>query len=277
MLLVGAVAIILSSAPGKVAEWELTGFAEPSGVVYHPGRDSLFMVGDQGDIAEVDLDGRILRSARLGGDLEGVTCDPVSGKLYVVREGHEVIFEVSQDDFAILRGFTIDRGFGKDPDFLRRGGDGIEGLTFVADEAHAEGGRFYAVNQYNPAVLLEIEVPLRSARGRFAKAHIVNARPVGTAPLSGLAWVAESGGFLIVSALWHRAYATDGDGRYLRSLRVPGIMPEGLAVLPDGTFVIAQDTGGAVLWKPGHNPFTGAQGEVSGRQEALRGFDKTPG
>ncbi len=249
---------------GDTDEWPLPEFAEPSGLVYHGARDSLFVVGDEGDIAEISLDGRLLRSSHIGGDLEAIAVDPAGGMLYVVREGHEIIFEVDPDRLEIGRRFSIDRTFEGDPNYLKRGGDGIEGLTFVPDSAHAEGGRFYAVNQFDPAVLLELAVPIRSSEETYETAHIVRAREVASGPLSGVVWSGALDGFIIVSSLWRRAYVTDRDGELLRTVRVPGLMPEGLAPLPGGRFAIAQDTGGLLLWKPKTNPFAGSVASADG-------------
>jgi hypothetical protein len=260
MLVAGALATLWlfgwrAQPTERIQEWDIDGFPEPSGLVYHPGRATLFVVGDEGDIGEVSGDGRLLRRAELTGDLEGITVDPVSGRLYVIREGHEVIYEVDAETLEITRRFSIDRTFEGDPNYLRRGGDGIEGLTYVSLPEDPEGGRFFAVNQYDPAVLLELVVPLRSSAERFETARIVSAREVSRPPLSGVMWSPAHGGFLIVSALWRQVYVTDALGVFLRAVRIPGLMPEGLERLPDGSWVIAQDTGGLVHWIPGSDPF----------------------
>jgi uncharacterized protein YjiK len=247
-------------AAGTVEEWPVKKIPEPSGIVYHPTRKTLFVVGDEGDIGELDLDGHVLRSRAIGGDLEGITCDPASGLLYVVREGQEIIFELRPEDFKVLRRFTIDRTFGDNPNFLERGGDGVEGITFVPDAGHPEGGRFFAVNQFDPPVLVELAVPLRSAQEPFERATIVAAHPVSSPPLSGVLWDAPSQRFLIISALWRSVHVVDARGHTEKSVRIPGIMQEGIARLPDGTFVIVQDTGGLIKWKPDSDPFPHEEG-----------------
>jgi hypothetical protein len=239
----------------RIAEWSLPGLPEPSSVVYHARRNTLFVVSDEGAIGEVTLDGKVLSTRAIGGDLEGITTDPGTGYLYIVREGHEIIFELDAATFSIRRRFTIDRTFEGDPDFLERGGDGIEGLTFVPDGAHPEGGRFYAVNQFDPPVLVELALPLRTTSERFEKARIVAAYRVGSPPLSDVVWSRDLSVFLIPSALWRSVHVVDAQGRSLRTVRVPGIMQEGLALLPDGGVVIAQDTGGLIKWYPASSPF----------------------
>lgn len=250
------IALRFGDAATDTVDWPIPEFPEPSGIVYHPLRKSLFIVGDEGDIGEVSLDGKLLRQMHLGGDLEAVTVDPRNGLLYVVREGHEVIFEVRPDNFKIVRRFTIDRSFQDDPNYLRRGGDGIEGLTFVPDEKDPLDGRLWAVNQYDPPVLLELSVSFKS-KEKYQVARIERAIPVEGAPLSEVTWDAVNHGFLVASALWKRVVVLDADGKLERSVRIPAFMAEGVTRLPDGRVAIAQDSGGLVIWNPEHDPFRG--------------------
>lgn len=267
------IALVMVAAPLLIAlrsgdsasdtvDWPIDEFPEPSGVVFHPSRGSLFVVGDEGDIGEVSLDGKLLRQSHLGGDLEAITVDPKSGLLYVVREGHEVIFEVRPDSFKLVRRFTIDRSYEGDPNFLRRGGDGIEGLTFVPDANDPEGGRLWAVNQYDPPVLLELAIALKSSKEKYQAAKITRAIEVDGAPLSEVTWDPKTREFLVVSALWKRVVVLDADGKFKRSVRIPAFMPEGVARLPDGRVAIAQDSGGLVVWNPQGDPFR-AQASVA--------------
>jgi hypothetical protein len=282
------VALVVAAAPllialrfgdqnGNTVDWPISEFPEPSGIVYHPQRNSLFIVGDEGDIGEVSTEGKLLRQFHFGGDLEAVTADPTTGLLYVVRESHEVIFEVRPDDFKLLRRFTIDRSFGGDPNFLRRGGDGIEGLTFVPDEKNPEGGRLWAVNQWDPAVLIELDITLKTSKDKHQTARIVRAFPVDVAPLSEVTWDAGRREFLVASALWKRVAVLDAEGKQERSVRIPAFMPEGMASLPGGAIVIAQDSGGVVLWNPAGDPF-GAESSgsaVRGGEDAKAGHPVT--
>jgi len=91
-------------------------------------------------------------------------------------------------------------------------------------------------------------------------------------PLSDIVWDPPTGAFLIVSALWRKIYVVSPEGALLRSVAIPGIMQEGFARLPDGSFVIAQDTGGLLRWTPSSDPF--AMGADRSAEDAGRGTDK---
>ncbi|GAG49543.1 unnamed protein product, partial [marine sediment metagenome] len=54
---------------------------------------------------------------------------------------------------------------------------GIESIAFVSDKDHAEGGTFYAGNQWDPPCIIEIQVPLRSSRAETAEARIIRILP----------------------------------------------------------------------------------------------------
>lgn len=245
---------------GDVVEWELADFKEPSGIVYHPGRRTLFVCGDEGDVGEVSLEGKLLRSARVEGDLEAITVVPETGLLYVVREGHEILLELRPQDFKLTRRFNIQRDFAGDDEFLKRGGNGIEGLTFVPDADHPEGGRFFAVNEDDPPVLIALDVPLRSLEGKFGEARVANSYNLSVRPLSGLLWLEDTRRFLVASSLWRAVYVVTDKGVRLATIPVPGLMQEGLARLPDGSFVIVQDVGGLIKWTPESDPFASPGG-----------------
>jgi len=235
-----------------VTEWPLPQIPEPSGIAYHSGRKTLFVVGDQGDLGEVALDGRLLASRHIGGDLEGITVDPGRDVLYVAREGADVILLVRASDLRVTAEVPIDRSFGGDSNFLRAGGDGIEGIAFVPGPSGSGPGTLFVVNQFDPPVLVELEMGLR--------ATIRHAWKLSSAPLSDLVWDEKIGAFLVVSAIWRKAALVSMAGEEWGSTPIPGFLQEGIARLPDGSFVIAQDSGGLLRWNPSTDPFAVAAG-----------------
>jgi hypothetical protein len=174
-----AVAVTPTQAPFPYVELgniDRVFFNEPSGVVFCPGRNSLFLVGDEGDLAEIEPDGTLVKQAWLGDvDLEGVTVVPPSGPVYVAVEGQETILEVDPDTFEVLRQFPVERDF-EGQTLLPPGGDGLEAITFVPDSDHPQGGTFYLANQgggKEVALIVEVEVPLSGAPARGRSAQIV--------------------------------------------------------------------------------------------------------
>ena len=63
-------------------------FNEPSGIVYHEERGTLFVVGDEGHIGEMKRGGKYVKKKHLRhADFEGITVHPATGLLYVAVEG----------------------------------------------------------------------------------------------------------------------------------------------------------------------------------------------
>ena len=168
-------------------------FIEPSGIVFHPGRGTLFVVGDEGDICEIQTDGTLVKQKRIRhADFEGITYVPSTGLLYIAIEGEEKIIEINPEDFSVLRAFTVDRTF-QGKVVLKAEGQGIEAITFVPDANHPEGGVFYVANQAfdldsteDLSAIFEVEVPLKGSSGADSTAKIVRYFTPGVIDLSGL-------------------------------------------------------------------------------------------
>ena len=229
-------------------------FREPSGIAYHAGRGTLFAVGDEGDICEIRTDGTPVRhkvndAERI--DYEGITVAPDTGLLYVAVEGAEAILEIDPDTLATRRRFTLDRTFGgkvvMDPK-----GQGIEGIAFVPDPSHREGGTFYVTNQAfdldNPtdiSAIIEIELPLKTASGD-GTGRTLRVLPMPVIDLAGLHYDGETQRLLVASDATNTLWVVTLDGRIERGYALIGESQEGIAIDPDGHLYIAQDQGGIV-------------------------------
>ena len=247
-----------------VLEYEWVGdidkldFNEPSGIAFDSTRGTLFLVGDEGQICEIQKDGTPINEKviRAGADFEGITLGPASGLLYVAIEGDETIIEVDADSFAVLREWEIERSLG-DVEVLRPGGNGIEGIEFVPDANHPEGGTFFVTNQSftlepdgEKSVVVQIEVPLRSRSAQTGRARILRFFSLGVIDLSGLHYERSTGHLYVISDATNTLYEIDLEGRCHRALALPGNDQEGLALDDEGYMYIAQDCGGVIKIKP---------------------------
>lgn len=232
-------------------------FREPSGIVYDRRRGTLFVVGDEGDICEMTTDGALLKQKALrpGTDFEGLAQVPQTGLLYVAIEGEEKILEVDPTTFEPLREFTIPREF-QGVELFRPGGQGIEGICFVPDETHPQGGTFLVANQSftedpdgEKSLIAQVELPLRVASGP-AEAKIKGWFSLGVIDLSGLHYDADSGHILVISDAANTLMEITPEGKILRVLALPGENQEGLTMDDEGMMYIAQDSGGIVKIRP---------------------------
>lgn len=231
-------------------------FREPSGVVFHPARKTLFVVGDEGHVGEVATDGKVIRVTNFGGaDFEGLTVDPSSGLLYAAVEGRNEIVEIDPLRLQLLRTFSLDeRGKGKP--LFPYGADGLEGIAFVPDEANPEGGTFFVVNRAPGAknrrpergrsFIAELSVPIRTTSAKRAKARIIRAMACEIGDLAGIEWIAERRVLAAVSDHLDRYVEIDLNGTVRRTMRLPGRSQEGIAFDDRGSVYIAQDSGGII-------------------------------
>ena len=234
---------------------------EPSGIVYHAARQTLFAIGDEGDIIEMSTDGTEVahKTLRKGADLEAITCDPSTGLLYVAVEGEERVLEVDPQTLKVLREFAIDRTFGGNIR-LRGGGEGIEGMCFVPDANHPEGGTFFVTNQAfslkdpeDTSALLRVELPIRTAEAGIDEltGRIVEYTAMHIIDMSALHYDNTTGHLFIACDADNVLMEVAVDGTILRTWAFPGNDQEGIAADAEGNLYIAQDSGGIlkVKWK----------------------------
>ena len=216
-------------------------------------------MSDEGHVAEFTPEGGLVKRRALaaedsrvgGGDFEGITYNPATGLVYVAIEGRERILEVSPDDFSLLRVFDVERSFGGRL-LLKPGGQGIEAMEFIPDSTDPDGGIFYLANQAfdledqeDPSVILRVRVPLRdSADGDSAR--IESVFYPGIIDIAGFHYDPESGHLLALSDATNSLHEFTLDGQLVRGWSFPGVNQEGVTTDGNGTWFIAQDSGGII-------------------------------
>ncbi len=235
---------------GDIDQSDLT---EPSGIAYHRQRDTLFAVSDDGVIAEFKRDGTPVARYRIGGDLEAVTIVPETGLVYVAVEGDDVILEFDPVGGEVTRRFPINRTFNGDPNFLKKQTDefdnGIESMTFVPDPNHPEGGTFYVGNQWNPSVIMEVLVPLKSSRVLEEEARIIRVLPFKMDDPAAMYYDPEKRLLNVVSDADNILVEITLDGKLVRQYAFVGNDQEGVCVDDEGFLYITQDTGEVIKVK----------------------------
>jgi uncharacterized protein YjiK len=228
-------------------------FPEPSGICFHRQRGTLFVVGDRGDICEIRTDGTLIKQKRVRpADFEGITHDPSTGLLYIVIEGDDLIIEMHPETFQELRTFVIPRTFQKKT-VIADGGRGVEGITFVPDADHPEGGTFWVVNQVfdlddpnDISAAFQIVLPLRS---ETETAHIITYIAPGVIDLSALYHDPKTGHIFFVSDETNTIFEYSQKLKLINAYAFPGNDQEGIAADSDGFLYIAQDSGGIIKLK----------------------------
>jgi DNA-binding beta-propeller fold protein YncE len=235
---------------GDIERSDAKELKEPSGICFHLERGTLFLVGDNGDVAEFRTDGTRVKERRVQkADFEGITHDPSTGLLYVAVEGKDNILELDPDNLKVLREFNIPRSF-EGRKVMKKGGSGIEAITFVPDPDHPEGGTFVVANQSfdledeeDRSVLIEMVVPIRSGRD---KVEILRVFEPGVIDLSGLYHDGQTGNLFVVSDASNAVLEIDPEHRIVGAWAFPGNDQEGIAADADGFLYLAQDSGGII-------------------------------
>jgi len=226
---------------------------EPSGICYHAERNTLFVVGDEGDVAEIKKDGTPVANYIVKGDLEGITVVPETGLLYIAVEAEDIILEFDPVKGEVRRRFPINRAFNGDPNFLQKRTDrydnGIESLAFVPDKNHPEGGTFYVGNQWDPPVIMEVLVPLQSSRAAEAEAKIIRVLPFRMDDPAAMYYDPLTRLLNIVSDADNILVEVTLDGRMVKQYAFLGDKQEGICRDDEGYLYIAQDSGGIIKVK----------------------------
>lgn len=239
--------------PGYGGTIDQQEFPEPSGICFHPTRKTLFVVSDEGEIAEIETDGTPVFRMKIPGDLEGVTVNPETGLLYLVKEGDDIILEFDPDKREIIRSFPLNRFYQGNPDYIEKREDsydnGIESIAFVEDKKHPEGGTFYVGNQLDPSCVMEVQVPLKSSHEQTAEAHILRVLPLELDDPAASYYDPLTGLLNVVSDFDNILVEITLDGRIVREYAFLGNEQEGIARDDEGYLYIAQDSGGILKVK----------------------------
>ncbi len=248
----------------EVTEWQFEHFfelpevPEPSGLCFCPESQTIFAVDDGGigrepGLYELDLDGKVLRSLQFGKDLEGVCFCPLDGMIYVADEADERVWQVDRSGAVLqtLGSFTVNRTLDGD-DFLKAGGNGFEGIEFMADVSAPGGGYFLLLNQDDPHALVRVDYQrsqeLGDSREVFMNAawelEPINCGEVRFDPAENELWVVHS---------WmNTAEVLDPVTLNLKRWEVmPGAAQEGLCFDTQHRMWVGQDLGGVARYVMG--------------------------
>lgn len=232
-----------------IAEFE--DLKEPSGIVFHPQLQSLFVAGDRGHLIQLGLNGEKIRQEKLedGASFEGITLNPATGLLYLALEGHDQIYEVDPTSFEILRQIPIDRDF-EGNQLFAPGGSGLEGITFVPGD---DSDSFYLTNQSDelsgpdPSIIFEAKIDETQSP---PVAKIVRYFSPNVTDLSGLFFNPNTQELMVLSDTNNLLMVMNMVGQVQRAFALPGETQEGVTLDNNGVLYIAQDSGSVIKYQP---------------------------
>jgi len=223
----------------------LVGVAEASGIAYHPALDRLFVVGDEGRLAELDPTGRRVRVTIVRGDLEDVAVHTPTGLLLLVTERKARLVVFDPRTFTERARWHLRRKelLGRKPKSKR---EGFEGLAFRSDGPRPGDGLLLLAHQHHPAMVVTLALDLALPAGAsIGEASVVQRWSFpGATNLAGLTYVPDLDRYLLIDSRQRRLLVLDLGGRVLTAYALPGAQPEGLCLDSHGTLWIADDRAG---------------------------------
>ncbi len=215
---------------------------EPSGITYHPPRGTLFVISDNGELAEITVSGVLVNYWDEPGwiDREAVTYCPVNDALYVWnnKDGVKRIEEVDLSDtpnIGFIKTYAISTIVEA---------NNVETMEFVPDNSSSEGGYFYLGAKGGDQKVWVVEIPIVNTGGDI---RLVNEFPVNNNWLADLHYDVTRGTLLATFAPVANFIAEltlDGDVIEEYTLAGAGKCQEGICKDADGKFYIAEDNHG---------------------------------
>jgi uncharacterized protein YjiK len=232
---------------GAPATFTVTGVREPSGVAWHPRLSRLFVVGDDGTLAEMDAAGKTLHTTTIGGNLEDVTVHGPSGLLILLGEARAELIAWDPAARRETGRWALDTAalLGRPAADKRQG---FEGLFFQAGGDHPGGGVFYLVHQRGPAAIVAVAFDPTRPGGPLGQAALMGRWPAPRADdLTAITYVPALDLMLVIAEASDRLLGFRADGSPAGELPLPGMQQEGLAVDGDGRLWVADDRAGTVM------------------------------
>jgi uncharacterized protein YjiK len=220
-------------------------------VAWHAGLGRLFVVGDRGQLAELEATGAKSWSARPGGNLEDLVEHPPTGLLVLLSEkkGELVAWDPVPRRERARWPIQAAAVLGQEPGERNQG---FEGLAFRPEPGRPGGGVFYLVHQRAPALVVGLAFDPSLPPAPLGASAVV-AR-FGLPPhqdLTAATWVSSLGRLLVVSDQDDRLMVVSPSGTIDAELTLPGLRQEGLALDGRGDLWVADDRGGLLRFPAG--------------------------
>jgi uncharacterized protein YjiK len=219
--------------------------------VFHPRLGHLFVVGDEGTLAELDKDGKRLDTRDLKGNLEDLTVYPPTGDLVLLSELKSELILYDPVTHQEKKRWKLDTAavLGEQPGDRNQG---FEGIAFRPERGRKGGGIFYLSHQRTPAMVVAIVCDPASPSGPLGAEAVIARWPLAPhEDLTAVAWAPSIDRVLVLSDKSDRILVLAPDGTVESEVKVPGDQQEGLAIDGGGDVWVADDKDKLLLRVPG--------------------------
>jgi uncharacterized protein YjiK len=218
----------------------VVGISEPSGIVYHGALQHLFVASDDGHLAELDEEGRLLSSDPVRGNIEDLAVHTPSGKLLLLAEKQSELILFDPTEHAEVRRWRFPRAewLGQEPGDVNFG---FEGLAFKPDETRPGRGVFYLVHQRQPVMMVAIAFDPARPSGSLGQDCLIGRFIVKAKSLSAITYIPAIERFLAIDPSEKIGLILSLNGETEWTLPIVGKRPEGVCFDDRGRLWIADD------------------------------------
>ena len=234
--------------PERVAD---LGVKEPSGVAFAPRLGHLFVVGDEGTVAELDAAGKRIDARGVPGDLEDLTVYTPTGDLMLLAEKQAELILYDPAAHQEKKRWKLETAalLGEEPGDKN---EGFEGIAFRPNAGRKGGDLFYLAHQRTPAMVVALAFDPASPGGRLGAGAVVSRWPLTPhEDLTAVNYVPSIGRVLVLTDKSDRILILAADGTVESEVEVPGEQQEGLTIDDKGDVWLADDKDKALLRLPG--------------------------
>lgn len=223
------------------------GVKEPSGITFHPPTGHLFVVGDEGALAELDGAGKVLNSWKIEAQIEDVTVHTPSGLLVLVSESRAELILYDPAARQERKRWPVDLDAMLGTSVTDRN-QALEGVVFRPEAGRPGGGVFYVTHQRAPAMVIALQFDPAGPPRRLGAESVLSRWSLSYEDLTGITWAPSLGRLLVLADAKDRLLVIrPDDGAVELEVPIPGRQQEGLTIDAAGGFWIADDLDKSVL------------------------------
>jgi len=211
---------------------------EPSGLTVHPERGTLVVVGDEGQVVELTTEGHLVTERNLGGDFEGITADPHRRRLYAIDEKKVELAVLDWDTFERVGTVPL-RPILREAGLPDNGKDSFEGIAYQRVESPTNAEILWLAHQYGPAAILKLELS-----GNPPSLSLAGHWEVDLQEISALCIDPRTNDLFALGDSDNVMVRLSPEGKIFEVVPLGEGEQEGIAILPNGDFIIADDLGG---------------------------------
>ena len=198
----------------------LTTLSEPSGVIWHPERQTLFVVEDGGTLDEISPEGELLDFWTVGGDIEGITLAEGTRYLYLgIEQPADSIVE-----FDLQTGLLTGKSWNLTSWMTGPDASGLEGLAY-------SGEYFYAGLQADGRIYV-FDVNL-SVSGEVEFVETITPNAAYASDISGIDFNSYTGITYSVFDTGNAMVELNASKEMVHDFSLPGDNQEGVAIKPN--------------------------------------------